>query len=165
MANDEGLRLSESIRQKVEEMRRLCEGLDEETAARAPEGRWSPKQIISHLCGPEGVGFTTIIKNILEQDTPRVDIDAGNPYFSEVRSRMSISGLLSQFEKRYTEIASFVAGLSKDQLARKAHIPAFKEAPMGEYLTLAELIEIMGVKHVESHINHMQEILKELGRR
>ena len=165
MANDEGRRLSENIRQKVEEMKQLCEGLDEETASREPADRWSPKQIISHLCGPEGADFTITIKNILEHDTPRVDIDPGNPFFSKSRSQMSMSGLLSYFEKRYNQIAASIEGLSKDQLARKVHVPAFKEAPMGEYLTLAELIGIMGVKHVESHMIHMREVLQELGKK
>lgn len=65
MPDIEGVQLSQSVRQKVEEMKSLCEGIDEETAARAPSGRWSPKQIISHLCGPEGVGVITMIRTLI----------------------------------------------------------------------------------------------------
>ena len=80
MPDIEGVRLSQSVRQKVQEMKGLCDGIDEQTAARQPSGRWSPKQIISHLCGPEDAGVNTIIRTILEQDTPRVEIEvASNP--------------------------------------------------------------------------------------
>jgi hypothetical protein len=164
MSANEAVELSENILKKAAEMRKLCEGLDEETASREPAGRWSPKKVLSHLCGPEDGSFAAAIKNVLEKDTPRVDIDPGNPFFTEKRSRMSLADLLSEFEKRYSNLADLVGGLSKEQLARKAHVPAFKEAPMGEYLTLAELLDIIGIMHPESHITHMKEILKEFGK-
>jgi len=159
MQTTEGVRLSQSIRQKVEEMRSLCEGLDEDTAARAPLDRWSPKQILSHLCGPEGVGFMPAIRAILERDTPRLDIEAENPYFTEKRSAMTLSELLKEFAREYAHIADLVAGLSEEQLARKAHIPLFKDLPMGEYPTLADFVGALGEFHMDFHISHMREIL------
>ena len=50
---------------KIDEFRHACEGLDEESSSHAPEGRWSPKQIISHLCGPEGTGHLPGLKAFL----------------------------------------------------------------------------------------------------
>jgi hypothetical protein len=52
MATSTGIQLAQSIRRSIEELKRVCEGLEETTASRAPEGRWSPKEILSHLCGP-----------------------------------------------------------------------------------------------------------------
>jgi hypothetical protein len=45
--------LAQNIREKIEELKRVCEGLDENTTSSAPAGRWSPKEILSHLLGPE----------------------------------------------------------------------------------------------------------------
>jgi hypothetical protein len=163
MSTNEGARLAQSIREKVEEMKKLCEKLDEGRAGRAPAGRWSPKQILSHLCGPEGVGFMPVIKTILEKDTPHVDIKAENPFFTGKRLKMTFAELLKEFEKEYTQIADFVAGLSVEQLNRKAHIPMFKETPMGEYPTLAMFVGAVGGYHMDFHINHMKEILQALG--
>ena len=53
MATSTGVQLAQNIRQRTEELKKVCEGLDESTASRAPEGRWSPKEILSHLWGPE----------------------------------------------------------------------------------------------------------------
>jgi hypothetical protein len=155
--------LSQLIRQKVDEMKRLCQGLDEKTASRAPSGRWSPKQILSHICGPDGVGLIPAINTILEQDTPRLDLDPGNPFFTERRSRMTVAELLKEFEGEYDRLAGLVAGLSDEQLARKAHVPALKETPMGEYLTLAVWVTALAERHMGFHIDHMKEILQELG--
>ena len=56
MATSTGNRLAQSIRQRIEELKKVCEGADESTASRAPARRWSPKEILSHLLGPEGFG-------------------------------------------------------------------------------------------------------------
>ncbi|MBI4963661.1 MAG: DinB family protein [Desulfomonile tiedjei] len=161
--SEEAGRLSQIIDQKVEEFKGLTQGLDEETASRAPAGRWSPKQIVSHLCGPEGRGFLPSIVAIVEQDTPRIDIDPENPFFTEKRSRMTLSELLAEFESEYRRIAEFTTGLSEEQLGRKAHIPLLKETPMSEYPTCAAWIAAIGEHHLGMHIDHMREILQGLG--
>lgn len=50
MATATGNELARAIRQRIEELKEVCEGLDESEASRAPEKRWSPKEILSHLC-------------------------------------------------------------------------------------------------------------------
>ncbi len=102
MPSQQAAQLSQLIRQKMDEMKKLCEGLDEKTASRAPSKRWSPKQILSHLCGPDGVGLIPAIQTILQQDTPRLDLHPGNPFFTERRSGMSVAELLKEFEGEYT---------------------------------------------------------------
>jgi hypothetical protein len=163
MPTPEGAQLSKVIRQKMEELKRLCDHIDESTASRAPADRWSPKEILSHLCGPEGIGYFPTIQAILEKDTPRLDIEAANPFFSEKRSQMTLKELLSEIEGEYCHLADVVEGLSEEQLARKAHIPLLKESPLGEYPTLAMWVRAIGEHHLGSHIDHMKEILQGLG--
>jgi len=162
MATVDGAQLSQVIHRKAEDFKRLCEGLDEDTASRAPAGRWSPKQIVSHLCGPEGIGLIASLRAFLEQDTPRLDIEPENPFFSEKRARMTLAELLAEFDKEYSQIAEFVAGLSEQELNRKAHIPLLKETPIGEYPTLAAWAQALVDYHVTFHIDHMREILQAL---
>ncbi|RPJ05264.1 MAG: DinB family protein, partial [Deltaproteobacteria bacterium] len=158
MASSKNAQLAQMIHDKKEAFKRLCLGLDEETSSRAPAGRWSPKQIVSHLCGPEGIGFLPSIRAFVEQDTPRLEIEAENPFYSENRARMTLAELLSQFDQEYKRMEDFVAGLSEEQLGRKAHIPLLKETEIGEYPTLQKWIEAIAGYHMEFHINHMREI-------
>jgi hypothetical protein len=163
MSNTEGFKLSQGIRRKVEEMKNLCAGVDEKTAARAPSGRWSPKEIVSHLCGPEsGGGGIKIIRTILEQDTPHLDIEAGNPFYTGKRRGMTLKELLLLFERECMQTADLIAGLTAEQLGRKAHIPLLKETPFGEYPTLAEFVAAISEYHMDFHIKHMREILEAL---
>ena len=155
--------LSQMIREKVEAFKKLCQGLDEDTASRAPAGRWSPKQIVSHLCGPEGIGIIASLRAFLEQETPRLDIEPENPFFSEKRARMTFAELLAELDKEYRQMTEFVAGLSEQQLSRKAHIPLLKDTPIGEYPTLAAWAQGIVDYHVTFHIDHMREILQALG--
>ncbi len=162
MADLSGKEIAQTVLSKMDEFRHVCEGLDEENSSHAPEGRWSPKQIISHLCGPEGSGHLPGLRAFLDKDTPQLDIVPENPYWSGGRSGMTLSGLLAEFTREYTDIAAFVEGLSAEQLSRRARIPMLKESPLGEYPTLAQWVMGLSDYHIGFHIGHMREILDAL---
>lgn len=166
MATSTVNQLAQSIRQRIEELKKACEGVDENTAAHAPAGRWSPKEILSHLLGREGSGHLTLLQAFLDRDTPVIDVEAENPFFSEKRVRTSFVELRSEVERMYKGIADFAEGLSKEQLDRKARIPMLKESSFGEYPTLETWIGLTAgseESHLQFHINHMREILQTLG--
>jgi len=163
MPNQDGKKIAQGVLAKMAEFKKSCEGLNEETSLRAPEGRWSPKQIISHLCGPEEVGHLPMLKSFLEQDTPEIDLQPENTYWSGKRSRMGLVELLAEFGREYTRMATFIEGLSEEQLSRRAHIPMLKDSPLGEYPTLAQLAAGLSNYHIGFHIDHMREILQALG--
>ena len=81
MATLTGKQLAEDVRQKIEDLKKVCEGVDEKTASRAPEGRWSPKEIPSLLMGPEDSGLLPVLKVFQSQNMPRIDIQAEDPFF------------------------------------------------------------------------------------
>jgi hypothetical protein len=164
MTTARGNQLAQDIRQKVEELKRVCEGIDESTASRAPSGRWSPKEILSHLCGPEGSGHLPILRAFLESDVPTINLDTENPFFTEERARASFAELLTEFGREYDRICQFATELSREDLDRKAHVPKLKESPLGEYPTLENMIKGLGQFHLQSHIDHMREILQALSR-
>jgi hypothetical protein len=162
MATSRGNELAEVIRQKAAALKQLCQGVDENLAGRAPADRWSPKMILSHLCGPEGVGHLPLLAAFVDRDTPQLVLDAGNPFYTEQRAAMSFAELVAECEQNYRRVADFAAGLTDAQLARTAHIPELKDSPLGEYPTLDGMIYVLGEYHIQSHTDHLAEILAAL---
>ena len=87
MATSTGNQLAQSIHQRIEELKKICQAVDESTASRSPDGRWSPKEVLSHLWGPEADGHLPILQRFLDRDTPRIDIVTEDPFFSKKRSQ------------------------------------------------------------------------------
>jgi hypothetical protein len=162
MATARGNQLAQKITQKVAALKQACQEVDENLSSLAPTGRWSPKQILSHLCGPEGKGHLPILRAFVDSDTPMIDLDTENPFFSKHRARMSFKELVAECEMNYQRITNFTAELTEEQLARKAHIPKLRDSPLGEYPTLDGMIAGLGEYHVQFHIDHLREILAAL---
>ena len=163
MSIRDGKEIAQGVLAKMSEFKKACEGLDEEMSSKSPEGRWTPRQIISHLCGPEGIGHLRTLKAFLEADSPEIDMKPEDPYWSGKRSRMSLAELLAEFDQEYSRIAAFVESLSEEQLSRKAHIPMLKDSPLGEYPTLAQWAVGLSTYHIGFHVDHMREISQALG--
>lgn len=161
MATPEGALLAQKIRKNVEDFKKACAGIDEAAANHSAADRWTPKQVVSHLCGPEGSGFLPTIRAILDQDMPRLDIEAENPFFTGKRITMTMAELLAEFEREYGRIAELVENLTQEQLDRKAHIPLLKESPLGEYPTLAGWVGLLADYHIDFHVHHLKEIVRE----
>jgi hypothetical protein len=164
MSTTDAATLVNMIDKEITELGIVCEGIDEQTAGRAPEGRWSPKQILSHLCGPEGKGMMASISAFFEQDMPRIDIVTEDPFFSENRANMTLAQLMSEVELEYSRVAGFASALDEKHLSRKAHIPSMKDSAIGEYPTLGAWIELIAVGHISFHLSHLKEILEQLGK-
>ncbi|MDY0039440.1 MAG: hypothetical protein RBS57_03955 [Desulforhabdus sp.] len=166
MATSTGPQLAQSIDQSIEDLKKACARVDEHIASSAPEGRWSPKEILSHLLGPEGSGMLPTLQAFLNQENPRIDIEPENPFYTGERVRMTFAQLLAEVEQEYGRMSKFASDLSGEQLDRKAHIPLLKGTPFGEYPTLEKWIGLLGgseESHVQFHIKDMRETLQSLG--
>ncbi|GFK93215.1 hypothetical protein NNJEOMEG_01046 [Fundidesulfovibrio magnetotacticus] len=159
MTSKTGEELAQEIRDTLEELVTACVGLDEAAASRAPEGRWTPKEIVSHLLGPEPDVHVRMLRRFLDEDTPTIELVPETTWFTPERAAMPLARLVDETRAEYERAAAFVATLTPEQLARTARIPLLKASPLGEYPTLGAFISGLGSYHVGSHIEHLREVL------
>lgn len=157
-----GPNLQQQVSQKVQEIKQAVSGVGEPQALKKPaEGEWCVKEVLSHLTGEENAIMMYQLKRILEEDTPTLDITPGVSAYDAQRAHAPVSQLLSNVETQYNDLGKFFAGLSEEQLNRKAHVPFLKESPLGEYPTLGQWA--MGIInfHLADHIQQIQTLAKQ----
>ncbi len=156
--------LRDALGQKVSELEEEVAGIDQQAAGRRPsETEWCVKEVLSHLCGDEGQSAVAVLRPFIDEDTPLIGVVAGLPYYTPKRQGMTVTELLSEVRERYQEIAGFLAGLTDEQLARKARVPLLKDSPLGEYPTLAQMAGGLINFHLSDHINQIRNARQRVG--
>jgi len=156
-----GPNLQQQVSQKVQEIKQAVSALSEEKASQQPaEGEWCVKEVLSHLTGEENAIVMYQLNRILEEDAPTLTLVPGVSAYDDQRKNASLSQLLSTVESQYADLGNLFAGLSEEQLNRKAHIPLLKESPFGEYPTLGQWA--MGIInfHLADHVNQISTLAK-----
>lgn len=152
--------LKDQLEAQIQTIEQLTGSVSEEAAATpAAEGEWCVKEVLSHLAGSEAKSVYEGIKAFLDEDTPEYDLRPGESYY-ESRADASIADLRSSVISQYRELASLLGTLTDEQLQRTAHMPAFKETPLGEYPNLGLWASGIVNYHLPSHIEQLQAICK-----
>jgi hypothetical protein len=152
--------LKEQLEERLRTIEQLTASLSEEQAAQAPEGEWCVKEVLSHLAGEETETFYDGIRRFLDEDTPEYRITPGDSYFAGGRANASVAELARHVIEQYRRVGEIVGSLTEEQLARKAHLPAFKETPLGEYPALGVWVAGIINYHLPSHIEQLQALCK-----
>ena len=161
MVSQAATSLSEALGQKIRELEEVASAVGKEAAGRRPgEGEWCVKEVLSHLCGDEGVGFPAGLSRFVEEDTPLIGVVAGLPYYTPKRQGMTVGDLLSAVRSQYQEMAGFLAGLTDQELARKGRVPLLKDTPIGEYPTLGQWAGAIINFHLMDHVNQIRTCRK-----
>lgn len=150
--------LQDQVAAKVNEITSLVAGLSSEDASKKPSAdEWCVNEVLSHLIGPELGAWKGGIESIVNEDTPLIDLTPGISYY-EGRSGESTAALLAEFEKEYHTVGEYLGSLTEEQLNRKAHVPLFKETPLGEYPTLAQFAGGIINFHMADHVQQIRAL-------
>lgn len=151
--------LSQAIEAKMDQIRELVSGVDEERSMQPPApGEWCIKEVLTHLGADSAV--VESFRRIVEEDTPLIEVVPGQSHFDDVYRAKPVGELLQEVDTRYRELARFIGSLSGDQLQRRGHIPLFKETPFGEYPTLEQWANGLVNFHLASHVGQLQSLCR-----
>lgn len=148
------------LAEKVREVKDLVSSVGADGAARKPAPEeWCVNEVLSHLIGEEIGEWRSRVEAILNEDTPFIDLTPGLTY--PVAHGQTTEKLLASFENEYTEMGRRFEGLTEEQLNRKAHVPLFKETPIGAYPTLAQFAGAIINFHLNAHIEQLKNLCRE----
>jgi hypothetical protein len=152
--------LKDHLEAKIQTIERLTNGISDEAASQEPaDGEWCVKEVLSHLAGSEMRSFYDGIKLFLDEDTPQYDLTPGESFY-DLRQDASVDELRQSVLGQYRQIAETVGGLTDVQLERTAHMPSFKETPLGEYPTLGLWVGAIVNFHLPAHIEQLEGLCK-----
>lgn len=150
--------LQSQLDDKIKQIQDAVAGLSNDQASVSPTaGEWSVNEILSHLCGDEQLSFHQGLERFLAEDTPEMDLTPGQSYLSEARQSASVDQLLADVVRQYSEMSGWIGNLTPDQLQRTAHLPNFKETPLGDYPSLQLWIGAIINFHLMDHVQHLQK--------
>lgn len=153
--------LKDQIEEKVRAIEQLTAGISDDEAAKAPaEGEWCVKEVLSHLAGSETRSFYDGIRSFLDQDTPELPITPGDNYLTPAREGAGVQELRQNVIDQYPRIGDLFANLTPDQLTRTAHMPGFKDTPLGEYPALQLSAGAIINFHLPAHIEQLQNLCR-----
>lgn len=153
--------LHEQLADKVNEIESIVSGIDGAAATNKPSvEEWCINEVLSHLIGEELGVWRTRIEAFVNENTPLIDIRPGISY-AEKRSGKTTAELLAEVESTYGEFGTYLAGLSEEQLNRKAQVPLFKETPLGEYPTLAQFAAGVINYHIADHVQQLRSLCQQ----
>lgn len=164
MVSQAGTSIRGMLEGKLKELDDALESVDESKAGeRAADGEWCCKEVLSHLMGDEREDITAGFRKAVAEDTPLIPIVTGLPYYTPARQALSISQMRGAVRGRYDQLSEYLGGLTDEQLNRKARVPLFKETPLGEYPTLAQVAGALINIHLADHINQIRSVRGQMG--
>lgn len=155
-----GPELKQQLESRIAEIKELVSRVDESRASRAPAaGEWCVKEVLTHL-GVDSSALARYKRIVEEEDTPFVEIVPGQSNFDEQQRARPVSAILGDVVAHYSEVAEYLGSLSSEQLQRKAHVPLFKETPIGEYPTVEQLASGLIDFHMAAHVGQLQNLCR-----
>lgn len=151
--------LKDQLDANVQELEQTLSGITEEKASKAPaQGEWCVKEVLSHLTGSDSQTFYQGLQRFLAEDNPDLGVTPGDSYLTRNRESLTVDQLIAGVTSQYRDVSGWIAGLTDEQLARKAHMPAFKETPIGEYPTLQLWIGAIINFHFTAHLQQLRAL-------
>ncbi|HEV2146656.1 MAG TPA: DinB family protein [Longimicrobiaceae bacterium] len=132
------------------ELRRLCEGLDEEGAlARYAPGKWSVKEVVGHLADTERVYAYRALRVGRGDATPLAGFDE-NAYVAAAGSdRRPLAELLDDFQAARAATLALLRGMPEDAWERRG---VANEAPVS-----TRSLAYVAAGHVRHHLELLRE--------
>ena len=119
-------RLVEKLESQGDEIRRLCEGLDENAVSKRPEsGKWSVKEVLAHIARIQEI-FEGRLEALLTQERPPIVSYSPerDPDFEAIATKTSAE-LLKLFKAGRRRIVERLVALSPEQWHRPGAHPEY----------------------------------------
>lgn len=117
----------------------------------APEGKWSLREIVSHLADSEAVGYDRVRRTIAEDNPTVIRYDQDAWARSLNYQKRKLSDALELFRRLRAENYELVSSLPDAAFARTANHSEFGP------LTLESIVETYA-KHAESHARQIRDL-------
>ncbi len=137
---------------------RQLQGMDPHLDRADAAGQWTTREVLSHLLGPSGADFVSLLKTFSTTNFPVVDINPGETHLDATRKTMTLRDLADQIDSRRRGVLDYVDNLTESDLERKARIPLFKSVMGTDEITVPVFVGAILDYHLNDHAGQLAKI-------
>lgn len=127
-------------------------------------GRWTTREVLSHLLGGPGLDLIAFLGTFSERNLPVHDLQPGESNLTDERRKMTLKQFVDALHSQRRSVLAYVEGLSDVELQqRKAVIPVFKQFLGTDEFSIAMLVGILFEGHWNGHAGQLAKIRKAVG--
>ena len=144
-------------------LRRQLEGMGAHLDRADAPGEWTTREVLGHLLAEPGFDPGKLLRSFADRDLPTIEIESSATHITPERQAASLDELVRDLDGQRQSLFAYLESVGEAELARKAHVPLFKQFMGTDEIAVPVFVGAMFDYHWNDHASQIAKIRKAAG--